>query len=152
MGDNRQVLQTMHKVLDKYGACSGGSRNISGHDQHAIALEDTLARLHNKEAALCFNSRYTTNDSELTVLGSQLPGCVFLSDASNHASIIEGIRHSKAKKVIWNHNNLQDLEAKLKILPKHTPKIIVFESVYSMCGRRTAVIRLSPIDRPMNPK
>lgn len=134
MGGNPEVIQTMHAVLDKYGACSGGSRNISGHNKHAIALEDTLARLHNKEASLYLNSGYTANDCALTVLGSQLPSCVFLSDASNHASIIEGIRHSGASKMIWGHNDLEDLENKLKSISKNTPKIIVFESVYSMCG------------------
>ncbi|PLB38218.1 5-aminolevulinate synthase [Aspergillus candidus] len=141
MGGNPEVIQTMHAVLDKYGACSGGSRNISGHNKHAIALEDTLAQLHNKEASLYLNSGYTANDCALTVLGSQLPGCVFLSDASNHASIIEGIRHSGASKKIWGHNDLEDLENKLKSIPKDTPKIIVFESVYSMCGT------VSPIEK-----
>lgn len=135
MGGNSEVLQTMHEVLDIYGACSGGSRNISGHNQFAITLEDTLARLHGKQAALYFNSGYTANDCALTVIGSQLPGCVFLSNRSNHASIIKGIRHSGAKKLIWSHNDIQDLEAKLKSIPRDTPKVIVFESVYSMCGK-----------------
>ncbi|OQE34919.1 hypothetical protein PENCOP_c015G02109 [Penicillium coprophilum] len=142
MGSNLEVIQTMHKVLDKYGACSGGSRNISGHNQYAIALEDVLARLHMKQAALYFNSGYTANDCALTVIGSQLPGCVFLSDASNHASIIEGIRHSGAKKMIWRHNDIEDLEAKLKTIPKDTPKIIAFESVYSMCGTVSPIAKI----------
>lgn len=129
------MLQVMHQVLDKYGACSGGSRNISGHNQFAISLEQTLAQLHSKPAALYFGSGYNANDCALTVLGSQLPDCVFLSDASNHASIIDGIRHSGAKKLIWRHNDLQDLEMKLASLPFHKPKIICFESIYSMCGK-----------------
>ncbi len=140
MGGNPEVIQTMHQVLDTYGACSGGSRNISGHNQYAIALEDSLARLHNKQAALYFSSGYVANDCALAVLGQQLPDCVFLSDASNHASIIEGIRHSKARKLIWRHNDLQDLEAKLQSIPRDTPKIIAFESVYSMCGSYKAIV------------
>jgi 5-aminolevulinate synthase len=135
MGGNRGVLRTMHEILDRYGACSGGSRNISGHNQYAISLEDRIASLHSKTTALYFNSGYCANDCALTVLGSQLPGCVILSDASNHASIIEGIRHSGARKMIWRHNDLQDLEAKLSEIPRETPKIIVFESIYSMCGQ-----------------
>lgn len=130
------MLETMHAVLEQYGACSGGSRNISGHNQFAISLEKTLAKLHCKPAALYFGSGYNANDCALTVLGSQLPDCVFLSDASNHASIIEGIRHSRAKKLVWKHNDLDDLERKLASLPPGVPKIICFESIYSMCGMR----------------
>ena len=136
MGGNPKVLETMHSVLDRYGACSGGSRNISGHNQFAVSLEKTLAQLHSKPAALYFGSGYNANDCALTVLGSHLPGCVFLSDASNHASIIEGIRHSRAKKLVWKHNDLEDLEIKLASLPPNVPKIICFESVYSMCGKK----------------
>lgn len=124
----------MHKVLDQYGACSGGSRNISGHNEFAVSLEKTLAELHGKESALYFSSGYNANHGVLTTLGQHLPGCVFLSDASNHASIIEGIRHSGAQKLIWKHNDLQDLEKKLASLPPGVPKIICFESIYSMCG------------------
>lgn len=141
MGGNPQVLETMHATLDKYGACSGGSRNISGHNQFAIALERTLADLHSKPAALYFSSGYVANDCALATLGSQLPNCIIFSDASNHASMIEGIRHSGAKKVIWKHNSLDDLEQKLAAVPFETPKIIAFESVYSMCG---ALPRLLP--------
>lgn len=134
MGGNPEVIKTMTAVLEKYGACSGGSRNISGHNQFAVELEKTLANLHSKPAALYFNSGYTANDVTLTVLGQQLPDCVFLSDQSNHASIIEGMRRSGARKMIWRHNDVADLEAKLAALPRYVPKIIVFESVYSMCG------------------
>ncbi|KAF9879506.1 hypothetical protein CkaCkLH20_03049 [Colletotrichum karsti] len=134
MGGNPEVLKTMHAVLDRYGACSGGSRNISGHNRFAVSLERTLAKLHGKESALYFSSGYVANDSALTVLGQQLPGCVFLSDASNHSSIIEGIRHSGANKLVWRHNDLDDLERKLAAIPPGVPKIICFESIYSMCG------------------
>ncbi|KAI1880475.1 hypothetical protein JX265_002096 [Neoarthrinium moseri] len=134
MGGNPEVLQAMHAALDKYGACSGGSRNISGHNQFAVSLEKALAKLHRKEAALYFSSGYNANDCALTVLGQQLPGCVFLSDASNHSSIIEGIRHSGARKSVWRHNDLVDLESKLAAIPLGTPKVVCFESIYSMCG------------------
>lgn len=134
MGSNPKVLESMTAALQKYGACSGGSRNISGHNQFAVALEETLANLHSKPAALYFNSGYSANDCTLSVLGQQLPNCVFLSDESNHASIIEGIRRSGARKLIWRHNDVADLEANLASLPKHQPKVIAFESIYSMCG------------------
>ena len=133
----------MHEVLDRYGANSGGSRNISGHNQFAISLEKTLAELHSKPAALYFCSGFSANDCALTVLGSQLPGCVFFSDASNHASIIEGIRHSGAKKLIWKHNDLHDLEIKLASIPRGIPKIVCFESIYSMCGKAISLILLA---------
>jgi 5-aminolevulinate synthase len=93
-----------------------------------------VADLHKKDAALVFSSCYVANDATLSTLGSKLPNCVFLSDESNHASMIAGIRHSKAQKLIFKHNNLQDLEEKLASLPRDQPKIIAFESVYSMCG------------------
>ncbi|KAL9024520.1 MAG: hypothetical protein Q9196_006457 [Gyalolechia fulgens] len=142
MGGNPEVLQVMHSVLDRYGACSGGSRNISGHNQFAIALEKTLAQLHSKPAALCFGSGYSANDCALTVLGSHIPDCVFLSDASNHSSIIDGIRHSRARKLIWKHNDLDDLEEKLASIPLGIAKIICFESIYSMCGKNPLLLSL----------
>lgn len=134
MGRNPQVLETMHRTLDTYGAGAGGTRNISGHNRHAVALESTLAQLHGKQAALVFSSCYVANDATLATLGSKMPDCVILSDSLNHASMIQGIRHSGAKKMVFEHNNLQDLERKLASLPAHVPKIIAFESVYSMCG------------------
>jgi 5-aminolevulinate synthase len=134
MGRNPQVLESMHRTLDTYGAGAGGTRNISGHNKHAVALEDTLAKLHGKEAALVFSSCFVANDATLATLGSKMPDCVILSDSLNHASMIQGIRHSGAKKMVFKHNDLQDLEAKLASLPLNVPKIIAFESVYSMCG------------------
>ncbi|TAQ89751.1 hypothetical protein B7494_g1923 [Chlorociboria aeruginascens] len=134
MGRNPQVLKTMHDTLDKNGAGAGGTRNISGHNQHAVSLEATIAKLHAKDAALVFTSCYVANDATLATLGSKLPDCVILSDSLNHASMIQGIRHSGAKKVVFKHNDLEDLEAKLAALPTEVPKIIAFESVYSMCG------------------
>lgn len=134
MGRNPHVLKSMHDTLDNYGAGAGGTRNISGHNQHAVALEGILAKLHAKEAALVFSSCYVANDATLATLGSKLPNCVILSDSLNHASMIQGIRHSGAKKMVFKHNDVADLEAKLASIPPEHPKIIAFESVYSMCG------------------
>lgn len=134
MGGNPKVLQTMHETLEEYGAGAGGTRNISGHNKHALELEATIAKLHSKEAALVFSSCYVANDATLATLGSKLPNCVYFSDSLNHASMIQGIRHSGAKKVVFKHNDVADLEAKLAAVPREVPKIIAFESVYSMCG------------------
>ncbi|POS87353.1 tetrapyrrole biosynthesis [Erysiphe pulchra] len=134
MSRNPEVLQAIHDTLDTYGAGAGGTRNISGHNQQAIVLEKTIAKLHAKDAALVFTSCYVANDATLSTLGSKLPDCVFFSDSLNHASMIQGIRHSGAKKIIFAHNDLLDLESKLASVPFSVPKIIAFESVYSMCG------------------
>jgi 5-aminolevulinate synthase len=134
MGRNPQVLKKMHETLDNYGAGAGGTRNISGHNQHAVALEQSVAKLHAKEAALVFTSCYVANDATLATLGSKLPNCVIFSDSLNHASMIQGIRHSGTKKIVFKHNDVADLEAKLQSVPPDVPKIIAFESVYSMCG------------------
>jgi len=134
MGRNPEVLEAMHETLDTYGAGAGGTRNISGHNQHAIQLEASLAKLHSKPAALVFSSCYVANDATLATFGSKFPECVILSDSLNHASMIQGIRHSGAKKMVFKHNDVVDLENKLASLPAHVPKIIAFESVYSMCG------------------
>ncbi|KAK9369737.1 pyridoxal phosphate-dependent transferase [Lipomyces kononenkoae] len=134
MSKNKDVLKSMRNTLDKYGAGAGGTRNIAGHNRHAVELEAALADLHSKEAALVFSSCYVANDATLSTLGSKLPDCVILSDQLNHASMIQGIRHSGARKIVFKHNDLVDLENKLKSLPLEVPKIIAFESVYSMCG------------------
>lgn len=134
MGRNPNVLGKMHEILDEYGAGAGGTRNISGHNRHAVELEGTLAKLHSKESALVFSSCYVANDATLATLGSKLPDCVILSDSLNHASMIQGIRHSGTKKIVFKHNDVADLEAKLAALPLDVPKLIAFESVYSMCG------------------
>lgn len=134
MSKHPKVLQAMHETLDTYGAGAGGTRNIAGHNSQAEMLESTIARLHDKPAALVFSSCFVANDATLATLGQKLPGCVYLSDEKNHASMIQGIRHSGARKMIWKHNDLEDLEAKLASLPLEQPKIIAFESVYSMCG------------------
>ncbi|KAG8987415.1 mitochondrial 5-aminolevulinate synthase [Tulasnella sp. 427] len=134
MSKNPVVLETMHRTLDKYGSGAGGTRNIAGNGAFHLALEDELASLHRKQAALVFSSCFVANDATLSTLGSKLPNCVIFSDNMNHASMIQGIRHSRTQKVIFKHNDLVDLEAKLAAFPKSQPKIIAFESVYSMCG------------------
>ncbi|GAA5999591.1 uncharacterized protein JCM10292_004254 [Rhodotorula paludigena] len=134
MGRHPVTLQAIHETLDTYGAGAGGTRNIAGNGAMHLALEAELASLHYKPAALVFSSCYVANVETLSTLGSKLPGCVILSDEMNHASMIQGIRHSRAQKMIFKHNDVADLERKLASLPLETPKIIAFESVYSMSG------------------
>jgi 5-aminolevulinate synthase len=134
MGQHPAVLRAMHEAIDAVGAGSGGTRNISGTMHYHVELESELAGLHGKEAALLFTSAYVANDATLSTLAKLVPGIVVFSDEKNHASMIEGIRRGQCAKHIFRHNDVADLEAKLKKYPKGTPKIIAFESVYSMDG------------------
>jgi 5-aminolevulinate synthase len=134
MAQNPLVLAAMHEALDTAGAGSGGTRNISGTSHYHVELERELADLHGKEAALLFTSAYVANDTTLATLQKLLPGCILFSDAKNHASMIAGIRNGGGRKLIWRNNDLEDLEANLKRVPLDAPKVIAFESVYSMDG------------------
>ncbi|MGY3678349.1 5-aminolevulinate synthase [Streptomyces sp. TE33382] len=134
MGQNRQAIEAMKTAIDTHGIGSGGSRNIGGTNHYHVSLENELADLHGKEAALLFTSGYTANEGSLTVLASMPKDTIVFSDAENHASIIDGLRHSGAKKHIFRHNDIAHLEELLAAAPADCPKLIVAESVYSMSG------------------
>ncbi|HEX4742238.1 MAG TPA: 5-aminolevulinate synthase [Caulobacteraceae bacterium] len=133
-GQNPVVLEAMHQALRDAGAGSGGTRNISGTTHHHVELEAELADLHCKEAALLFTSGYVSNEAALATLQRILPGLIIFSDELNHASMIAGIRHGGGPRQIFRHNDLAHLESLLAAAPADTPKLVAFESVYSMDG------------------
>ena len=134
MGQHPLVLAAMHEAVDRAGAGAGGTRNISGTTHYHVELERELAAVHGKEAALVFTSGYVANDTALATLAHQLPNCIVFSDAFNHASMIQGIRHSGAERHIFAHNDPADLERQLAAADPSRPKLVAFESVYSMDG------------------
>ena len=149
MSQNSLVIDSMIEAVKKVGAGSGGTRNISGTNHYHVLLERELCYLHQKESALLFNSGYLANQATLSTLGKKLPDCIFFSDEKNHASMIQGMRNSGAKKVIFEHNNISDLETKLK-KNKSKSKVIVFESVYSMDGNFSPIKEICDLAKKYN--
>ena len=150
MGQSAVVRNAMHEAIDTVGAGSGGTRNISGTTHYHVELEAELADLHGKEAALLFTSAYVANDATLATLTKLLPGLVIFSDEKNHASMIEGIRHGGGPKKIFRHNDIGHLEQLLRETPANVPKLIAFESVYSMDGHISPVEKICDLAKAYN--
>ena len=145
MGQHAVVLAAMRKAIEGCGAGAGGTRNISGTSHSHVLLEHQLAELHDKPAALLFTSAYVANMATLSTLAARLPDCVVLSDQHNHASMIEGIRHSRAEKRIFKHSDPADLDRQLRDIPPERARLVAFESVYSMDGDVAPIAELCDV-------
>ena len=154
MGQHQKVLRATLGALEACGAGAGGTRNISGTTRYHVDLEDELSSLHQKESALVFTSGYVANDATLTTLGRNLPNCIIYSDENNHASMIQGIRHSQAQKRIFRHNDYDHLRSLLKADAEnehpHSAKIVAFESVYSMDGDIAPIEQICHVAKEYN--
>ena len=150
MGQHPNVLAAMHEAIDTVGAGSGGTRNISGTCHYHVELEREIADLHGKQSALLFTSAYVANDATLSTLQKLIPGLIIFSDEKNHASMIEGIRRGGTAKEIWRHNDVADLEARLSKYPLNMPKLIAFESVYSMDGHISPIGAICDLAKKYN--
>ncbi len=150
MGQNKKVIDEMKKALDTCGAGSGGTRNISGTTHHHVLLEKELADLHKKESALLFTSGYISNEATLSTLASTLENCIVFSDELNHSSMIQGIRSSGATKIIFKHNDVNDLREKISNISNDFPKLIAFESIYSMDGDIAPVAEICKVAKENN--
>ena len=150
MGQHPEVIDAFVNAAKAVGAGAGGTRNISGTSSYHVELERELCNFHHKEAALIFTSGYIANQCALSTLARFLPGCIVYSDANNHASMIEGIKNGKSDKHIWRHNDVDHLEFLLKQSPKEQPKIVAFESVYSMDGDLCPIKEIIKVSKKYN--
>ena len=150
MGQNSKVINAMHEAIDSSGAGSGGTRNISGTTHYHVLLEKELADLHNKESALLFTSGYISNEASLSTLASILPDCVIFSDELNHASMIQGMRNSRAERFIFKHNDPDHLASLLQEIDYDRPKLVAFESVYSMDGDIAPIKEICEVAKKYN--
>ena len=150
MGQHPKIVTAMADAVTIHGTGAGGTRNISGTSHAMVSLEAELAQLHNKERALVFTSGYIANEASISALAAQLPDCIIFSDAMNHASIISGIRHARTEKAIFQHNDVAHLEMLLAAQPIERPKLIIFESVYSMDGDTSTIAEIASLARQHN--
>ena len=150
MGQHPAVVNATKQAIEVHGTGAGGTRNISGTSQAMVALEAELSALHNKQGALVFTSGYVANEASISALAAQLPDCMIFSDEMNHASIISGIRYARVEKAIFRHNDTAHLESLLAAQPLDRPKLIIFESVYSMDGDTSPIAEIAALARRYN--